>query len=534
MSVASPIADELPIAVASPIKKRIAAPKQKDGDGTVPAKPSKKLCADDEQERSTSPSVDEKRAAAQRHARDRRFSKDGTAPKLSKEQRERKRMINRLSAQRKREKERYQLDTLTDEHSKLSYLNATLQADNSRLEKLRDQLRLLLVVHQQQRGAASQGVMMKLDTLEQVRAAVLQCAEEPAPSKATIYDACSTVEQEANWPASPFLQTTEALKEKLSVLDTSKVCLMTNASAVPSSADVPLTSMGNLPLSQARLPSVTSGAVNNSEVTSSLQALLNERSNERSLLGTAPIAGDVSNAALEHLLRGGDRTATATAAAASDYYHPTSSVQALLRGSVNSTDSEALASAAAILRGTPLDTNPELASASTLERLLRGSESAPAPPAGAAADFSRAAELQNLLRGPVSAHDQSSSAVLASLLGKHSASISDAMVQASLADPTLASLIVRSIGQNSATTPNTESLLALNSISALQDPTLTAMRGSPAAQALLRSVSATGPALTSPSRSATPSINPSAQQTTPQHMPQNERMLQLLQSAFRR
>jgi hypothetical protein len=52
------------------------------------------------------------------------------------EKKDRKRKINRLSAQRKRVRERVQLDTLTDRYAQINYRSEALKADNERLVKL--------------------------------------------------------------------------------------------------------------------------------------------------------------------------------------------------------------------------------------------------------------------------------------------------------------------------------------------------------------------------------------------------------------
>ncbi|KAL7563043.1 hypothetical protein ACA910_013563 [Epithemia clementina (nom. ined.)] len=192
----------------------------------------------------------DKKVAARRHLRDRRFSPDGSAPQMTKEQRERKRLINRMSAQRKRQRERYQLDTLTDQNTKFSLVNSTLAADNDRLEKLQEKVRTILVLHNtvntQRQGSQGQlpqvvspplSSATKLNILELLRSAFMGCMASFQPSKLlepwdppeiatqTAGGARSTAGGEPNAAAggeqgeSPLVRTTRFLKDKLEQLD---------------------------------------------------------------------------------------------------------------------------------------------------------------------------------------------------------------------------------------------------------------------------------------------------------------------------
>jgi hypothetical protein len=66
------------------------------------------------------------------------------------DRRARKREINRKSAQRKRERERLQLDALTDRNAQVSYVNEALKADNTRLSQLLQSMRTILSSLKQQ------------------------------------------------------------------------------------------------------------------------------------------------------------------------------------------------------------------------------------------------------------------------------------------------------------------------------------------------------------------------------------------------
>jgi len=151
----------------------------------------------------------------------------GSAPKMTKEQRERKRTINRLSAQRKRARERNLLDSLTDQFSKLAYINSNLEADNKRLEKLKQKLSAIIPAMHQPMDASSQ-VMMKIDTVERLRSSLSEAMEEAMPSHATAYDP-STGMPDVKASENPFSRTTEYLKEKLNVLETSKQLILRSA-----------------------------------------------------------------------------------------------------------------------------------------------------------------------------------------------------------------------------------------------------------------------------------------------------------------
>ena len=202
---------------------------------------------------------DKKVSARARHERDHRFSPDGSALPMTSEQRERKRLINRRSAQRKRQRERYQLETLTDQHSKLSQLNAVLAVDNDRLEKLAEKMKALMLLHNtvnrqqlQQSlgvGGSNTGVGLcgtegsslpistaaKLQVLELLRSAVVDCMISIQPSQLVEswepphFPSVSVVPAEAEDNAlsngaleNPLVRTTQFLKEKQEVLDAAK------------------------------------------------------------------------------------------------------------------------------------------------------------------------------------------------------------------------------------------------------------------------------------------------------------------------
>lgn len=159
-----------------------------------------------------------------KHMRDRRFSPEGAATKMTQEQRERKRMINRLSAQRKRERERNQLDSLTDRQTRLKFLNTSLDTDNGRLEKLKKKLAAVSLQHPPAGMAPSQ-ISLKIDCLENVKNAIKSFSMENMTQK-TLEDASAAREAaDVKKTDDPFFQTSEYLKKQIRLMDATEKVL---------------------------------------------------------------------------------------------------------------------------------------------------------------------------------------------------------------------------------------------------------------------------------------------------------------------
>lgn len=140
---------------------------------------------------------------------------------------ERKRKINRLSAQRKRVSERVQLDTLTDRYAQLSYRNEALKGDNDRLTKLISSLKGTLSEAKQEESSASVSqqkpsdrgayLLEKLGMVEKIRQTFLAGVLEGHP--ATGSAAGSTTEN-------PFVQTTNHPVAKVRGVDHTRQTLI--------------------------------------------------------------------------------------------------------------------------------------------------------------------------------------------------------------------------------------------------------------------------------------------------------------------
>lgn len=190
---------------------------------------------------------------------------------MSKEQRERKRLINRLSAQRKRQRDRNQLDTLTDQQGIAHYLNESLQLDNERLTQLTQQLQE--IVHPPTSASASEkqdeegtnnnnsdssstttdnnhnnnkqkndtttdssllGTMfVKMDTLERLQTCLQKTISQSLPVHITAF--AKAHEEEVPLQDNPFTSTSEYLHERLLVLERSKELMMDPSKASSSS-----------------------------------------------------------------------------------------------------------------------------------------------------------------------------------------------------------------------------------------------------------------------------------------------------------
>jgi hypothetical protein len=169
-----------------------------------------------------------------------------------KEKKDRKREINRLSAQRKRVRERVQLDTLTDRYAQLSYRNEALKADNDRLNKLISSLKGTLSEAKQQDSSASasqqqqfdRGVYLveKLGLVEKVRQSLLASVQEGQPARLNSLDP-ATGSAAGSTTENPFEKTTNLLIAKVKVVDHTRQTLITVLHSVqqaqaPSSAGV--------------------------------------------------------------------------------------------------------------------------------------------------------------------------------------------------------------------------------------------------------------------------------------------------------
>ena len=142
---------------------------------------------------------------------------------------ERKREINRLSAQRKRVRERAMLDTLTDRYAQLNYLNEALKADNSRLQKIIGSLREILATKDpQQPDASSTGqvkaIIDKISIIDKVRTILHDYAEQGQPARLTGVDPLTG--SAARSDTNPFLQTSHDLREKVKIMAGVREALM--------------------------------------------------------------------------------------------------------------------------------------------------------------------------------------------------------------------------------------------------------------------------------------------------------------------
>jgi hypothetical protein len=151
------------------------------------------------------------------------------------ERKDRKRKINRLSAQRKRVRERVQLDTLTDRYAQLSYRNEALKGDNGRLNKLISSLKGTLSEAKQQESFASasqqqpvdRGAYLreKLGLVEKVRESLLASVLEGQPARLNRLDP-ATGSAAGSTTENPFVQTTNLLVAKVKVVDNTRQTLI--------------------------------------------------------------------------------------------------------------------------------------------------------------------------------------------------------------------------------------------------------------------------------------------------------------------
>jgi hypothetical protein len=153
------------------------------------------------------------------------------------EKKDRKRKINRLSAQRKRVRERVQLDTLTDRYAQLSYKNEALKGDNGRLNKLISSLKGTLSEAKQQESSASASkqkqqfdrgayLLEKLGLVEKVRQSLLTSVLEGQPARLNSLDP-TTGSAAGSTTENPFVQTTSLLAAKVKVVDRTRQTLIT-------------------------------------------------------------------------------------------------------------------------------------------------------------------------------------------------------------------------------------------------------------------------------------------------------------------
>jgi hypothetical protein len=153
---------------------------------------------------------------------------------LSNEKRkDRKRKINRLSAQRKRVRERVQLDTLTDRYAQLSYRNEALKGDNGRLNKLISSLKGTLSEAKQQESTAATSqqhrgayLLEKLGLVEKVRKSLLTSVLEGQPEALNSLD-LATGSAAGSTTENPFVQTTNLLVSKVKVVENTRQTLIT-------------------------------------------------------------------------------------------------------------------------------------------------------------------------------------------------------------------------------------------------------------------------------------------------------------------
>ena len=209
----------------------------------------------------------QKAAAMRQHLRDRRFSPDGSAPKMTVEQRERKRLINRMSAQRKRQRERYQLDSLTDQFARYTDMNTTLVADNDRLQTLLEKLQAIVRLlqqsslasnpfnaQQQENSTVASGnttdTTTKMQMVELLRSAITDCLSSVEPSMfvqswqqpppppdnatkektdASTPPTSSAVQEDDERGESPLERTSRFLKHLLGLLDSATSSIMGGA-----------------------------------------------------------------------------------------------------------------------------------------------------------------------------------------------------------------------------------------------------------------------------------------------------------------
>jgi hypothetical protein len=175
---------------------------------------------------------------------------DKSSSLSNEEKKDRKRKINRLSAQRKRVRERVQLDTLTDRYAQLSYRNEALKADNGRLNKLISSLKGTLSEAKQQESFTSQQqkfdrgayLLEKLGLVEKVRQSLLASVLEGQPARLNSLDP-ATGSAAGSTTENPFVQTTNLLVAKVKVVDHTRQALVTVLHSVqqaqaPSSAAV--------------------------------------------------------------------------------------------------------------------------------------------------------------------------------------------------------------------------------------------------------------------------------------------------------
>jgi hypothetical protein len=152
------------------------------------------------------------------------------------ERKDRKRKINRLSAQRKRVRERVQLDTLTDRYAQLSYRNEALKGDNSRLNKLITSLKETLfeakqresstVTSQQQPIDRSAYLLEKLGQVEKVRQSLIASVHEGQPARLNSLDP-ATGSAAGSTTDNPFVKTTNLLVAKVKDVDQTRQTLIT-------------------------------------------------------------------------------------------------------------------------------------------------------------------------------------------------------------------------------------------------------------------------------------------------------------------
>jgi hypothetical protein len=149
------------------------------------------------------------------------------------ERKDRKRKINRLSAQRKRVRERVQLDTLTDQYAQLSYRNEALKGDNGRLSKLISSLKGTLSEAKQQESIATTSqqhrgayLLEKLGPVEKVRQSLLTSVLEGQPARLNSFDP-ATGSAASSTTENPFAQTTNLLVAKVKVAENTRQTLIT-------------------------------------------------------------------------------------------------------------------------------------------------------------------------------------------------------------------------------------------------------------------------------------------------------------------
>jgi hypothetical protein len=176
----------------------------------------------------------------------------------SEEKKDRKRKINRLSAQRKRVRERVQLDTLTDRYAQLSYRNEALKADNGRLNKLISSLKGTLSEAKLQESSSSASqqqqfdrgayLLEKLGLVEKVRQSLLTSVLEGQPARLNSLDP-TTGSAAGSTTENPFVQTTNLLVAKVKVVDHTRQTLLTVLQSVQQ-AQAPLPAPKQWPVAQ--------------------------------------------------------------------------------------------------------------------------------------------------------------------------------------------------------------------------------------------------------------------------------------------